>query len=132
MLHPSDVDSRKGTFINSARWRPDSSATSTAALQQLDGLSDVPEGELRQIAPLCTLRVFEPGAFIVAEHARARTLLVLLHGSVTLSRADPVGNLVLLVLLGRGDVVGEGGLFGSRYRRVSDQAETRVGFLQIA
>jgi Fe-S-cluster-containing hydrogenase component 2/CRP-like cAMP-binding protein len=50
---------------------------------------------------------------------------------VSLSQADPAGHEVLLALLGRGDIFGEGGLFGLRYRRVSGRAETRVILLQI-
>ncbi|CAA9246656.1 MAG: transcriptional regulator, Crp/Fnr family [uncultured Chloroflexia bacterium] len=120
-------------MINSTiGWRPDAVTASVQALQQLDNLSRLPYEELRLIAPLCVLRAFEPGEVIVAERSIARVLFVLTHGSVTVSRDDTGGNKVLLSLLGRGDVFGEGGLFGSRFRRITARAETRVYLLQIA
>ncbi|MDQ5854190.1 MAG: cyclic nucleotide-binding domain-containing protein [Chloroflexota bacterium] len=131
MLHPSDLRSF-GTFSTSTRWRPDGSAPSIAALQQLDSLRKLPAAELRRVAPLCTLRAFEPGTVLYAEHSIARTLLIVLQGSVTLLRGDGAGDHVLLALLGRGDIFGEGGLFGGRYRRITARAETRVILLQIA
>jgi len=113
------------------RWRPRAATECIAELQQLDNLSKLPVDELRLIAPLCVLRAFEPGSIIAAERSIARTLFIVFQGSVALSRADASGNPALLSMLGRGDVFGEGGLFGSRFRRTTAIAETRVLLLQI-
>jgi CRP-like cAMP-binding protein/Fe-S-cluster-containing hydrogenase component 2 len=118
--------------VADARWRPHAPDACVAALQQLDGVSKLPPAELRAIAPLCVLRAFEPGETITNERAIAHSFFILLQGSVTISRSDPAGNPVLLSLLGRGDLFGEGGLWGSRFRRITTHAETRVLLLQIA
>lgn len=114
-----------------SRWRPSNIPRCVSALQQLDNLSRLPETELAALVPFCVIRGFEPGEQITTERDIARTLYILLQGSVSLSQVDPAGQDVLLALLGRGDIFGEGGLFGLRYRRVTGRAETRVILLQI-
>ena len=131
MLHPPDIDPFEEIAAAPSRWRPSASAASIAALRELDRLSNLPEVELKQLVPLSVLRAYEVGELISAERAVARRLLVLLNGSVSLTQSDTAGHDILLSLLGRGDVFGEGGLFGLKYRRVSAHAETRVLLLQI-
>lgn len=112
-------------------WRPKPSDASVATLQQLDSLSKLSVEELRQIAPLCVLRAFEAGTPIMIERSIAHMFFIVLHGSVAISRTDASGSPALLSMLGRGDVFGEGGLFGSRFRRSTAVAETRAILLQI-
>ena len=132
MFHPSDLHLYDEPSVKDGRWRPAASAESLAALQQLDNLSRLPVDELRTFAPLCVLRAFEADETIVTERSTARVLFIVVQGSVIVSRMDAVGHDVLLSLLGRGDVFGEGGLFGSRFRRTTAKAETRVILLQIS
>lgn len=113
-------------------WRPQPSDAAIEAFQQLDSLSRLPVDELRTIVPLCVLRAFEPGALISTEHSIAHTFFIVLQGSLTMSRKDANNNPLILSLLGRGDIFGEGGLFGSRFRRITARTETRVILLQIA
>jgi CRP-like cAMP-binding protein/Fe-S-cluster-containing dehydrogenase component len=115
-----------------ARWRPSDVTGCVSTLQQLDRLSRLPKAELATLAPLCVLRGFEAGEQITTERDIARMLYIVLQGTVSLSQIDPGGQDVLLAMLGRGDIFGEGGLFGLRYRRVTGCAETRVILLQIA
>ncbi len=131
MFHPPDFRSFGRPFAKDVAWHPDGSAASVAALQQLDNLSKLPTDELRRIAPLCVLRAFEAGTSITTEREIAHVFFIVLQGSVTISRSDAAGQTVLLSLLGRGDVFGEGGIFGSRFRRITAYAETRVLLLQI-
>jgi len=132
MLYLPEVDDADQDPGQAPRWRPDDVPRCVRTLQQLDSLSHLPEAELAHLVPCCVLRGFEPGEQITAEREIARTLYILLQGSVSLSQADQSGHNVLLALLGRGDIFGEGGLFGLRYRRVTGRAETRVILLQIA
>jgi CRP-like cAMP-binding protein/Fe-S-cluster-containing hydrogenase component 2 len=132
MLHSPDIDSFDELAAAApARWRPAASKAAIAQLAELDSLSRLPEDELVQLVPLCVLRAYESGEIISSERSVARRLFILLHGSVSLTQADSSGTEVLLSLLGRGDLLGEGGLFGLKYRRVSAHAETRVLLLQI-
>jgi CRP-like cAMP-binding protein/Pyruvate/2-oxoacid:ferredoxin oxidoreductase delta subunit len=68
---------------------------------------------------------------IVAEQSVARSVFVVLAGNVEQSMHDAGGVDVILALLGRGDLFGEGGLFGLRYRRTTVRATTRSFILQF-
>ncbi len=102
-----------------------------AELQHLDVLQQLPLSELEIIARLCTLRAYEPHAVISAEHSVARCIFVIVSGNAEQSMRDAEDVDVTLALLGRGDVFGEGGLFGLRYRRTSVRATSRSYILQI-
>ena len=133
MLHTSSYRPfNEQSYANDAPWRPRVSEAAVAALQQLDSLSRLPADELRRIVPLCVPRAFEAGTVITTEREIAGNFFVVLQGSVMISRSDALGQTVLLALVGRGDVFGEGGLFGSRFRRITARTETRVVLLQIS
>jgi CRP-like cAMP-binding protein/Fe-S-cluster-containing hydrogenase component 2 len=125
---------REQQFMNTA------SAISTSAvptrriaeLQQLDAISQLPHAELAVLAQFAVLRAFEPHGTIFAERTIARTAYIVLHGAVEQSMRDSDGSEVMISLLGRGDVFGEGGLFGVRYRRTTVRATTRSYVLQWA
>ena len=113
------------------RWRPTDATAAQALLAQLDCFAGVPAAEIARIAGMCTLRAWEPGATLTVEHSVPHMLFIVVHGSVSLLHEDAHGDDTLLTLLGRGDVCGEGGLFGLRARRTSTRAETRVVALQL-
>lgn len=102
-----------------------------AELQHLDLLQGLPLAELQIIAESGTLRAYEPHALISTEHSVARNIFVIVSGNVEQSMRDAEGADVTLALLGRGDVFGEGGLFGLRYRRTSGRATSRSYILQL-
>ncbi|MBA3945039.1 MAG: cyclic nucleotide-binding domain-containing protein [Herpetosiphonaceae bacterium] len=112
-------------------WRPHDLPAAQAVLEQLDGLRKVARNELGSLASACTLRAYEPGTPLMVEHAVPHTLFIILHGSVSLTIGDHDEHPALITFLGRGDICGEGGLFGTRYRRLSAWAESRVYALQI-
>lgn len=132
MLHSADPNLDNESPVAHRPEQRQNIVARVEALKQLDSLSDLPEAELHQVAPFCMLRAFESGQVIHAERSFARTLQIVFQGSISLSRDDEAGRHVLLALLGRGDVFGEGGLFGSRYRRITARAESRTLLLQIA
>src|SRR3712207_1169095 len=102
-----------------------------AELQQLDVLQQLPSVELEIIAKFCTLRAYEPHAAISKEHSVAHSIFIIVSGNVEQSMCDADGVEVTLALLGRGDVFGEGGLFGLRYRRTSARTTRRSYILQL-
>ena len=102
-----------------------------AALQQFDSLQNLPLVELELLAQHAVLRVFEPFAPIVIEQSVARHLFLVVAGAVEQSMRDSTGHQITLALLGRGDLFGEGGLFGLRYRRTSAHATMRTSVLQF-
>jgi CRP-like cAMP-binding protein/Fe-S-cluster-containing hydrogenase component 2 len=131
MLQPIDLHASDEDQAVAPRWRPDDVATSAEALGQLDGLANLPVAERRLIAPLVSLRAYPPGVAVTSEHDIGHAFFVVFHGSIVLSRADMHGTPVVLGVLGRGDIFGEGGLFGSRYRRMTARADTHVVLLRI-
>jgi CRP-like cAMP-binding protein/Fe-S-cluster-containing hydrogenase component 2 len=101
-----------------------------AALQQLDSLQHTPVSELALLAQYATLRAFEPGTTIFNQHDPARHLYIVLNGHVEQLAHDQHGSAVTLALLGRGDLFGEGGLFGLRHRRTTVCPTNRTIVLQ--
>ncbi len=112
-------------------WRPTNSVAAEAALRQLECFRKVAEAEIPLLARMATLRVYEPGAHLVVERTVPHMLFVIEQGSVSIVLGEHEGQPLLIALLGRGDICGEGGIFGMRYRRVSARAETRVYALQF-
>lgn len=102
-----------------------------AELQQLDSMRHIPEAELKLLSAAAGLRMFEPHELIVAEHSIARHVFIIISGNAEQTMRDRDGIDVMLALLGRGDLFGEGGLFGVRYRRTSVRATTRCVVLQL-
>lgn len=106
-------------------------ANRIAVLQQLDSMRDLPLSELEILAELATIRAFEPRDSISSEHSVARALFLILSGNVEQSMSDRDRPEITLALLGPGDLFGEGGLFGLRYRRTTVRATTRTYVLQF-
>lgn len=102
-----------------------------AALQQLDSMQHLPVAELEVLAKHAVVRMFEPYTMIVAEQSVARHIFLVIAGNVEQSMHDGEGGDITLALLGRGDLFGEGGLFGLRYRRTSVRATSRSSVLQF-
>lgn len=113
------------------RWRAANPNACQAFLEQLDGLRSLPSAELALLAGCCSLRVYEQGSTLMIERSVPHAMFVILEGSVSMTVGEPEDRPVLIVLLGRGDVCGEGGLFGIRYRRATARAESRVYALQL-
>lgn len=125
------MDNQLATVTGSVSWRPVDVIGARSALEQLDVLRAVAPGELTRIARLCTLRAYEPGAALMVERAVPYTLFIIVQGSVSVTAGECDDRPVLINLLGRGDLCGEGGLFGMRFRRLTARAENRVYALQI-
>lgn len=102
-----------------------------AALQQLDSMRHLPLAELEVLARHIVLRMFEPYTTIIAEQSVARHVYLLVAGNVEQSMHGDEGGDITLALLGRGDLFGEGGLFGVRYRRTSVRTTSRSSVLQF-
>jgi CRP-like cAMP-binding protein/Fe-S-cluster-containing hydrogenase component 2 len=102
-----------------------------AELQQLDSIQDLPLTEVGLLAEHAILRVFEPHTTIIVEGEPARHVFLILSGTAEQAIRDPEGEDILLTLLGRGDLFGEGSLFGLRYRRTTVRAMTRTFVLQF-
>lgn len=102
-----------------------------AALQQLDSMRHLPLAELEVLAQHTVLRMFEPYTTIIAEQSVARHIYLLVAGNVEQSMHGDEGGDITLALLGRGDLFGEGGLFGVRYRRTSVRTTSRSSVLQF-
>ncbi len=100
-------------------------------LAQLDCLRHVPEGDLRRLAPLCVVRVFDPGALIVDERLASDSLYLVLSGTVNLTLHDRGGNEILIGVLSRGDCFGEGPLFGDLFRGATASANARCALLRL-
>jgi CRP-like cAMP-binding protein/Fe-S-cluster-containing hydrogenase component 2 len=100
-------------------------------LNQLDCLHNVAATELSLLAPLCTLRAFIPGTQILSERVAGSFLYIVLRGTMRLSLRDRHGEETLIGVLGRGDVFGEGPLFGDLFRGASVKAETLCYLLQL-
>ncbi len=99
-------------------------------LRQLDSLQNLPANELRLLAQHAVLRAVEPGDLVMAEHTVARNVWLVLSGTLEQLMHSDDGEDITLTLLGRGDLFGEGGLFGVRYRRTTVRATTRSFLLQ--
>jgi CRP-like cAMP-binding protein/Fe-S-cluster-containing hydrogenase component 2 len=110
--------------------RSGDSAARVEALRHLDSLQGLPDSELLLLAQHAVLRAVEPNDVIMAEHAIARHLWLVLSGTVEQCMEDEDGSDITLAMLGRGDLFGEGGLFGVRYRRTTVRATTRAFLLQ--
>jgi CRP-like cAMP-binding protein/Fe-S-cluster-containing hydrogenase component 2 len=108
-----------------------SAPSRVAALQQLDSMQHLPIAELEILAKHAVLRMFEPYTAIVAEQSVSRHVFLVIAGNVEQSMHDGDGGEIMLALLGRGDLFGEGGLFGVRYRRTSVRATSRSIVLQF-
>jgi len=92
----------------------------------------LPPAELDVLVRHAVLRMVEPDAVIAAEREVARHLWLLLEGNAEQSMQHADGGEVMLSLLGRGDIFGEGGLFGARYRRTTVRATSRCTLLQFS
>ena len=101
------------------------------ALAQLDCLHIVPREGLTNLAQLCVLRAFIPGAVILNERTPCDFVYLILRGTASLSLHDRAGHEVLIGVLNRGDCFGEGPLFGDLFRGANVQAETTCYLLQI-
>ena len=99
-------------------------------LAQLDCLHGVPRDHLAQLADLCVLRAFVPGALILSERTPCDYVYLVLRGTVSLILHDRDGHEVLIGVLNRGDCFGEGPLFGDLFRGASVMAETICYLLQ--
>lgn len=110
---------------------PSAAASRIAALQQLDSMRYLPISELEVLAQHTVLRVFEPYTTIIAEQSVARHVYLLVAGNVEQSMHGDEGGDITLALLGPGDLFGEGGLFGVRYRRTSVRTTSRTCVLQF-
>ncbi len=130
-LQSIELHSADESLPEATRWQPEDIEACAATLAQFDSLVKLSDAERRLLAPLLSFRAYEPGMKATSEHDIGRALYIVFQGSILLSRADANGNPVVLGVLGRGDLFGEGGLFGSRYRRVTAYAETSVLLLQI-
>lgn len=102
-----------------------------AELQQLDSMQSLPPEEIRLLSQYATLRLFEPHTTIMAEGNPSRHVFLLLSGTAKQTMRDQEGDDLLLTLLGRGDLFGEGVLFGLRDRRTTVHTLTRVYVLQF-
>src|SRR5688500_13966727 len=102
-----------------------------AELQLLDSMQRLPLHEIQTIADLGVLRMYEPRTAITVEQSVARGIFLILNGTAEQQMRDNDGHDVMLAMLGRGDVFGEGGLFGLRYRRTTVKATTRTTVLQL-
>lgn len=92
----------------------------------------LPIAELELLAQHAVLRMVEPDVVIAAEREVARHLWLLLEGNAEQTMYHTDSGEVLLSLLGRGDIFGEGGLFGARYRRTTVRASSRCTLLQFS
>ena len=102
-----------------------------AELQQLDSIQSLPLAEVRLLSEHATLRLFEPHTTIMAEGNPSRHVFLLLSGTAKQTMRDQDGDDLVLTLLGRGDLFGEGVLFGLRDRRTTVHTLTRVYVLQF-
>jgi len=102
-----------------------------AAFEQLDSMQQLPVSELRLLAEYAVLRTFESHAIIAAEQTIGQHLFLILSGNIEQTMRDADGTEITLALLGRGDLFGEGGLFGLRYRRITARATSRSYVLQF-
>ncbi|HEX6290801.1 MAG TPA: cyclic nucleotide-binding domain-containing protein [Herpetosiphonaceae bacterium] len=118
-----------GTAANASSDQP--ARTRVAELQQLDSMQNLPLAEVRLLAEQAILRVFEPQTTVISEGDPARHLFLILSGAAEQTMRDHEGEDVILALMGRGDLFGEGSLFGLRYRRTSVQSVTRLYVLQF-
>jgi CRP-like cAMP-binding protein/Fe-S-cluster-containing hydrogenase component 2 len=102
-----------------------------AELQQLDSMQTLPLAEVHLLSEHATLRLFEPNTTIATEGNPAQHVFLLLSGTAKQTMRDQDGDDLLLTLLGRGDLFGEGVLFGLRDRRTTVHTLTRVYVLQF-
>lgn len=99
-------------------------------LTQLSGLRGVPADVLERLAPLCILRAFMPGTPIVP-NLPGSFLYIFLQGRLSMTLHDRLGHRVPVGQVQRGEVFGEGSLFGDMFHRVTGQAETTCYLLQL-
>lgn len=105
-------------------------SSNVAFLAQLSGLHGVPRDVLERLAPLCTLRAFMPGTPIVPKRPD-EFLYIFLQGGFTMTLHDRLGHRVPIGKVQRGEVFGEGPLFGDMFHRVTGYAETTCYMLQL-
>jgi CRP-like cAMP-binding protein/Fe-S-cluster-containing hydrogenase component 2 len=101
------------------------------ALQGLDCLRNVPTAELIRLIDHCTLRVFAPESEIIGYEQQARHFYLAIKGTLQLRLRDKNDREVLISVLGPGDCVGEGILFGDLFRSVGVFAQTTTHLLQL-
>ncbi len=99
-------------------------------LAQLSGLRGVPPDVLERLASLCALRAFMPGTSIVPQ-SPGEFLYIFLQGRFTMTLHDRLGHRIPTGHVQRGEVFGEGPLFGDMFHRVTGYAETICYLLQI-
>lgn len=100
-------------------------------LASLESLRQLPEAELRKLASMAVLRAFPEHSPIVGEQGVGEHLYLVLDGLARVTLHDKDGHEVLLGILGRSDMFGEGPLFGDYFRRASLAAESRCQLLQV-
>lgn len=127
--HNGSAGNRRG--VTPAEQQEERRRRQVAALAQLDCLHDVPPLVLLQLAPLCTLRAFPHGAMITSERIASPFVYLVLRGTVSLTLYDRAGHRTLIGVLDRGDVFGEGPLFGDLFRGATAHAETACYLLQL-
>ncbi len=103
----------------------------TQVLKQLDCMQTIEHQHIQQLAELAVVRSFSAGSTIISEHTAHRFLYIILLGSICLRLHDRAGREVLIGYLNRGDIFGEGALFGDQFRSAAAQAETTCYLMQI-
>jgi CRP-like cAMP-binding protein/Fe-S-cluster-containing hydrogenase component 2 len=101
------------------------------ALQGFDCLRSVSSAELIRLIDHCTLRVFPAESEIISYDQQARHFYLIVKGTLQLRLQDKNDHEVLITVLGPGDCVGEGMLFGDLLRRVGLFAQTPTYLLQL-
>lgn len=100
-------------------------------LQRLECFQHVPVEEIQRLADLVTFRAFTVGTTILSEREFGEFVSFILRGQIRVTLHDRDGREVQLEVLGRGDCIGEGPLFGDHFRRVTATVEQPSQLLQI-
>lgn len=100
-------------------------------LRSLDCLHGVPDSELVRLIDHAMLRAFSPGTEVISQYLKNHYLFLAIHGVLQLRIHDKDGHEVLVGILGRGDCLGEGMLFGDLFRNISVITQTKAYLLQL-
>ncbi len=101
------------------------------ALGRLDSLSGVEPTALVALAACGIMRACLPGTVLLNERTPGQFLFIVLRGTISLTLHDRAGRQSLVGVLDRGDLFGEGPLFGDQFRGASARAETICYLLQL-
>lgn len=90
-------------------------------LRRVQLFADLTEEELEQLATICTEKKVEPGETIIQQNTTGTEMYIVGEGSVEVF-IQGLNNARSLVLLGKGQVIGEMALIDQGYRSASVRA----------